>query len=491
MKLRSKNISLKWKIFATFELFAIILIAILWLFQVVYLKNVYVYIKEVETERIMDEANEVVMSGDNISSKLTELASGKNVAINVTDTSGNSIYNAEFNPSGQLNVMPKEVFQEYYNAAKSAGGNAKIIFEGHQIKDNPQLNMDMSPVNNRTDFVQNRGNDMAQSVIYVRIITTDSGDYVLMVNSVLTPVDATVDIIKIELIVVTVVVLIVAFILAWISSRAISKSLVRLNDSAQELAQGNYDISFDEHDYREINQLSETLNYAAEELGKTESLRRELIANVSHDLRTPLTMIKAYSEIMRDLPGENNPENVQVVIDETERLTNLVNDMLDVSKLEAGAIELDCQKYNLTESIIGLLQRYNKLVEQEGYIIDFKYDREVEVYADEGKMNQVIYNLINNAINYTGENKRVNVVQTVLNSGVKIEIIDSGAGISPKDLPYVWDRYYKVDKAHKRAVMGTGLGLSIVKKVLEMHGAAYGVDSNLGQGSNFWFVLNV
>ena len=130
-------------------------------------------------------------------------------------------------------------------------------------------------------------------------------------------------------------------------------------------------------------------------------------------------------------------------------------------------------------------------MEQEGYIIDFKYDREVEVYADEGKMNQVIYNLINNAINYTGENKRVNVVQTVLNSGVKIEIIDSGAGISPKDLPYVWDRYYKVDKAHKRAVMGTGLGLSIVKKVLEMHGAAYGVDSNPGQGSNFWFVLNV
>lgn len=132
-----------------------------------------------------------------------------------------------------------------------------------------------------------------------------------------------------------------------------------------------------------------------------------------------------------------------------------------------------------------------RVVEQEGYTIDFKYDREIEICADEGKMNQVIYNLVNNAINYTGDNKRVNVVQTVHNSRVKIEIIDSGAGIAPKDLPYVWDRYYKVDKAHKRAVMGTGLGLSIVKKVLEMHGATYGVDSNPGQGSNFWLVMNI
>ncbi|MCR5355250.1 MAG: HAMP domain-containing histidine kinase [Lachnospiraceae bacterium] len=491
MKLRSKKISLKWKIFATFELFAIILIAVLWLFQVVYLKNVYVYIKELETERIMDEVNEVMASSNSKASDLTNLASEENVAINVTDTSGNSVYSAEYNPSGQLNAMPLEVFEEYYNAAREAGGETKIIFEGRKMMDNPQVNMDMVPMDNRTGFVQNRGNDMAQSVIYVRIISTTSGDYVLMVNSVLTPVDATVHTIKFELMVVTVVVLVVALVLAWISSRAISKSLVRLNNSAQELAHGNYDISFNEQDYKEINQLSETLNYAADELSKTENLRRELIANVSHDLRTPLTMIKAYSEVMRDLPGENNPENVQVVIDETERLTNLVNDMLDVSKLEAGAIELDCHRYNLTESIREVLQRYNKLVEQEGYTIDFKYDREIEICADEGKMNQVIYNLVNNAINYTGDNKRVNVVQTVHNSSVKIEIIDSGVGIAPKDLPYVWDRYYKVDKAHKRAVMGTGLGLSIVKKVLEMHGATYGVDSNPGQGSNFWFVINI
>ena len=120
-------------------------------------------------------------------------------------------------------------------------------------------------------------------------------------------------------------------------------------------------MRFEGKDYREVAELSDTLNATAKELGKNESLRRELIANVSHDLRTPLTMIIAYAEVMRDLPGENTPENVQVVIDEAGRLTNLVNDMLDMSKLQAGVMEKNDTVYNLTESIESVLERYNKL----------------------------------------------------------------------------------------------------------------------------------
>lgn len=138
-------------------------------------------------------------------------------------------------------------------------------------------------------------------------------------------------------------------------------------------------MRFDGKDYREVAELSDTLNATAKELGKNESLRRELIANVSHDLRTPLTMIIAYAEVMRDLPGENTPENVQVVIDEAGRLTNLVNDMLDMSKLQAGVMEKNDTVYNLTESIESVLERYNKLKEQDGYSIHFEYDRKVLV----------------------------------------------------------------------------------------------------------------
>ena len=203
-------------------------------------------------------------------------------------------------------------------------------------------------------------------------------------------------------------------------------------------------------------------------------------------------MIIAYAEVMRDLPGENSPENVQVVIDEAERLTNLVNDMLDISKLQAGVLEKNVTVYNLTESIQSVFARYNKLKEQDGYKIDFSYDQMVMVEADEYKIFQVIYNLVNNAINYTGDDKQIWVRQIVREDGyVRIEVTDSGEGIAPEALPYVWDRYYKGDKTHKRAVMGTGLGLSIVKNILELHDARYGVESEVGKGSTFWFELKV
>lgn len=151
----------------------------------------------------------------------------------------------------------------------------------------------------------------------------------------------------------------------------------------------------------------------------------------------------------------------------------------------------NAEVYNLTQSIQSVFERYNKLKEQDGYTIEFEFDREAQVEADEYKIFQVIYNLINNAINYTGKNKTVWVRQKVIGEKVRIEVTDSGEGIAPEALPYVWERYYKVDKTHKRAVMGTGLGLSIVKNILELHNADYGVESEVGQGSTFWFELEI
>ena len=222
---------------------------------------------------------------------------------------------------------------------------------------------------------------------------------------------------------------------------------------------------------------------------KNEELRANLLRTISHDLRTPLTMITAYSEIMRDLPGENTAENVQVIVDETTRLTALVNDMLDLSKIQAGSDSIHAEEFNLTESINTILMRYAKLIENDGYRIDFFYEDDVFIEADEMKMSQVIYNLINNAINYTGEDKRVTIRQTVQDGQVTISITDTGKGIAEKELSYIWERYYKVDKTHKRSAVGTGLGLSIVKGILEMHHADYGVKSKPGKGSTFYFTM--
>jgi len=206
-------------------------------------------------------------------------------------------------------------------------------------------------------------------------------------------------------------------------------------------------------------------------------------------LRTPLTMIRGYAEVIRDLPGENTKENMQIIIDETQRLASLVADVMDISKIKSGVQELRAYEYDLTQSVIDIISRYNKLIEQDGYDIEFKYDKHIFVRADELKISQVIYNLINNAITYTGEDKKVIISQTDAEDRVRISVIDTGDGIEEDKLTEIFDRYYKIDNAHKRAVVGTGLGLSIVKGILNLHDAQYGVKSEVGKGSEFYFEL--
>ena len=320
----------------------------------------------------------------------------------------------------------------------------------------------------------------------------DGAEYVILLDSELTPVSATISTLKAQFFLIAVVLLLGALLLAYLISRRVSRPLVRMNEAAQTLAKGEYDVHFAGQGYRETRELAKTLNYAAEELSKIDRLQKELIANISHDLRTPLTMITGYGEVMRDLPGENTPENVQVIIDEATHLSALVNDLLDLSRLQSGMREPRMETFDLTETVRTLLHRYDRLTSHDGYRITFAAEQEVEIRADRTMLLQVIYNLINNAINYCGEDKAVEVVQTLKEDGmVRLSVIDHGEGISEEELPHIWDRYYKVDRVHRRARIGTGLGLSIAKGALELHGASYGVNCRKGQGSEFWFELPI
>lgn len=495
-----EKISIKWKVFFYLLSFTVILLVILWVSQICYLDTFYKFIKNREAQKALAQVVYLLKSEEtDIETEIDRIAAEGNLSVLVTDTSGNTVHSAEYIMNSQMSAIPKEEFEQYYEQAKEQGGKAKIEFEGNRNVTMPPVEEQLplpeegkkTPPERENSFLQNHGQKRVQSAIYVEIMNDGTKNLVVMVNSQLTPVDATVDTLRIQFVWISGILILLSLLIAFLLSKKISGSIIRVNHSARELAKGDYSVEFSGKDYREITELSETLNFAARELEKTEGFRKELLANVSHDLRTPLTMIIAYAEGMRDLPGENTPENIQVVIDESRRLTNLVNDMLDISKLQSGVMEKNVSVYNLTESIQSVFERYNKLKEQEGYSIEFQYGQEVMVEADKFKIFQVIYNLVNNAINYTGEDKRVLVRQIVKGETVRIEVIDTGEGIAEEALPYVWDRYYKVDKTHKRAVMGTGLGLSIVKNILILHEAEYGVESEKGKGSTFWFELPV
>ena len=488
------KLSIKWKIFIYMLGFTAVLLGLLWLFQTVYLDEFY---KNIKTNELEDACESVVAVLDDVNANeaIEAIGASYDVCVRVTDAYGNDIYESEQNMQCNVHKLRRDQLLRLITEARANGGSYQAKVENEVpdfFKYNDKGITDMENLLGKDMFANMPRMTEMESIISVEIVRSLSGqELVVMVNTIITPVDATVHTLRIQLIYISIIMVVLSLIIAIVISIRISKPIIKINESAKKLGKGEYDVRFEGDSYREIAQLSETLNQAAVELAKAEGLQRELIANVSHDLRTPLTMITAYSEIMRDLPGENSPENVQVIIDEAKRLTSLVNDLLDVSKLQAGVMELNLKEYDLTASIESVLTRYSKFLEQNGYTVDFEYDRTILVVADEDKMYQVIYNLVNNAINYTGEDKKIIVRQRVAGSIARIEVIDTGEGIAPEELTNVWERYYKVDKNHKRAVMGTGLGLSIVKNVLKLHDLSYGVNSEVGKGTCFWFEISV
>lgn len=292
-------------------------------------------------------------------------------------------------------------------------------------------------------------------------------------------------------IVVGVVVILVTALISYAISQKLTSGLKNLSSTAVRFSKGDFSVNFANAEYRELADLSDTLNSVRDEVKKSGDLQHEIIANVSHDLKTPLTMIKAYASMIREISGDNpekRNQHLQVIIDEADRLTGLVNDVLDVSKVTTTLDEIKFKVFNLTEFLYGIINKFDYLQETQGYKFMVDIDANVYTRADEEKIGQVIYNLLGNAVNYTGEDKTVYVSlkRDLLNERVRLSVRDTGKGISDKDKLEIWDRYYRVKENHSRPVKGTGLGLNIVKIILENHSFDFGVESEVGKGSTFW-----
>ena len=316
----------------------------------------------------------------------------------------------------------------------------------------------------------------------------------IFLNTSIQPLDSSIILLKSQYGYIALIIFGISLIISYVISSQISRPIVKISDSAKKLANGDFNVSFStDSKVQEIKELSTTLDLAKNELSKTDELRRDLMANVGHDLRTPLTMIKAYAEMTRDLESqtpEKRVENMNIIIEETDRLNVLVSDILDLSKLQSSTYELKIEEFDLNELIRNIIKRFYILIDSDGYEFIYTNDKEIKVKADKKRIEQVIYNLLNNAVNYTGEDKKIYINVTDEKKKVLVEIRDTGKGIDKEEIKYIWNKYYHNEKKHKRNAFGTGLGLSIVKTILESHNYKYGVKSVKNKGTTFYFEIN-
>ena len=476
-----EGIRIRWKIFFALLLFTGVILLIVWIFQIRLLNLFYERIKVDELTSGADMI-EAYLGAEELEDMAYNYAVDNSVCIRVF-----SVENQAANEVVSVDVFGDCMIHHLTNVSLSHLYTAAIENGGSHLE---EREMDM-PFYWTGDENVARPKERIISTAYIRLFTQPEtgAEYVIMLNSQMTPMRTVTRTLSTQFSWIAYLVLVAAMVVAYLIARVVSRPISRMNESAKRLAKGDYQANFSGQGYRETRELAQTLNYAAGELSKADGLQKELVANISHDLRSPLTMIKGYSEMIRDIPGENTPENMQVIIDEATRLSELVNDLLDISKLQAGTRSLDPEYFDLTQTVLETMGRYEKLTARDGYCIRFYSDRHVEICADRSMILQVIYNMINNAINHAGEDKLVLVRQMVEGDKVRITVEDHGEGIEEDQLPYIWDRYYKVDRVHRIATVGTGLGLSIVKNILEMHDAQFGVESTPNVGSVFWFEL--
>ena len=470
MKLKLDYRSIKFKTWLYFILFTTFLMIILWFLQVLFLNNFYEVMKTEQTNNIVKNIEQTYENSG--SEKFLESIE------NISDTNDMYIYISSFDGSTM-----------YF---KPSGDTTSSRYYSKQIEIVNQRLLDT-----QLDSVSLRikGLDDSKEVLAYGSVLIDKNKTPLIVYifSPLWPVSSTIQILTNQLIYVTFISLMLACCISFYLSVRITRPIRNIANSAERLAGGDYGVVFKGGHYTEIDNLADTLTRASIQLEKSDMLQKDLIANVSHDLRTPLTMIKSYAEMIKDISG-NNPkkreEHLQVIIDETDRLNGLVNDLLTISRMQSGKMTLERSNFSITDAAASIINTYRIMEEDEGYHFNLKSPVNFIVNGDEDKIKQVISNLFTNAIKFCGDDKTVNIVLKRRGKFVMCKVEDHGVGIPDEELKHVWERYYKASSNMVRASEGSGLGLSIVKEILTLHKVNFGVDSTVGKGTTFWFELN-
>ena len=283
-----------------------------------------------------------------------------------------------------------------------------------------------------------------------------------------------------------------AIIVTSIFTRYMLRPLRVVTKGARQLARGHFDIRLFVKSKDEIGQLAHTFNSMAEDLKKYQQTKDTFVANVSHELRSPLTSMQGLLEGVIDgvIPENERLHYLNIVLDETKRLSKLVNDMLDLAKLESGSVMLKLEKTDVNEVVRRVIITFESKIDVKNLIVEVEFEHERELaLVNPGQLTQVLQNLVENAIKFAEYSGRLRVSTRSDDKNVYISVNNSGEPISRADLPYLFDRFYKGDTSHTRVKEGAGIGLSLVKKILEEHRQKIWVESDKIGGTTFTFTL--
>lgn len=471
--------SINFILWLSFLIFAAFIIGMTWIFQTTLLRVFFKEQVKQDLDSLGREATTVlsasfpVLTGDRRVDTLIDFLQGENPAATllILDDSGEVLYPTDVR-TGETEEDDVPDFELFSRIRYELGGAGEDI--GAVIM---ELN--------------------GSSYAYMSVIGAEAGTnrpvylYISYSTELSNMAFATM---RLQLVLISVVVIFLALIISAFLSLKLTKPISQITKAAKRMATGDFSVNFKgEYSYAEMDALAETLDYAKEEIEKSDQLQKEVLANVTHDLKTPLTMIKAYASMIKEISGDNpekRAKHTQVIIDESDRLTSLVNDILNLSKIRSGMDSLKIENFNLSEFVHTVIERFDYLCETKGYVIEREIEDELYTEADMEKIEQVVYNLVGNAVNYTGDDKKIRVGLARAEGGkLRFTVSDTGRGIPEEERKTIWDRYYRSSETHKRPIRGTGLGLSIVKTILIKHGFDFGVESEVGKGSTFYVIF--
>ena len=285
----------------------------------------------------------------------------------------------------------------------------------------------------------------------------------------------------------------VATILIYVFSIRLSRPLKQIKNAAVRISNGEFEKRLNIKSKDEIGELAGAFNNMASALQKMEEMRRGFIANVSHELRTPMTSIRGFVEGILDgtIPPERQNHYLSIVRDETNRLNRLVNDLLDLAKMESGEMKLNIIVLDINELVRKCVIKLETLLVGKNLTVNADFEEEhMLVKADSDAIERVLYNLIHNAIKFTQPGGKIEIRTSIQKDKIVVTVKDNGIGIDKSELDMIWDRFYKSDKSRSKDKSGTGLGLAIVRNIINEHGQKIWVESNVGEGTCFGFTLD-